>query len=99
KRRGLGVDKSRQRTTRDRSHNEAQRRNERPNSTRLPHDGVLQRPVGPAPGADRCEPMPCGAKRFGIDCGSYRITPALLHAMRASIEFARARVLQAPERM
>src|SRR5437879_4873912 len=55
--------------------------------------------VGPSPGADRCEPMPCGAKRFGIDCGRHGITPALLHAMRTSIEFARARVLQASQRM
>src|SRR5882762_4460205 len=43
--------------------------------------------------------MPCGAKRLGIDCGSYGITTASLHAMRASIEFARARVLQASQRM
>ena len=34
-----------------------------------------------------------------IDCGSHGITQALLHAMRASIEFARARVLQASQRM
>jgi len=38
-------------------------------------------------------------KEIGIDCGSHGITPAPLHAMRASIEFARARVLQASERM
>ena len=56
-------------------------------------------PVGRSPGADRCEPMPCGAKRLGIDCRRHGITQALLHAMRASIEFARARVLQASQRM
>ena len=38
-------------------------------------------------------------KEIGIDCGSYRITRAALHAMRASIEFARARVLQASQRL
>jgi len=38
-------------------------------------------------------------KEIGIDCGSHGITQALLHAMRASIEFARARVLQASQRM